>query len=828
WRGDPWAPHTDQLWATAAAARLQQLNTQIGRQRLQAMLQLGNADTVLNDVEPLIVAEPLDEGLWELSMLAAYRLGRVGQALDTYTRARRVLIEEAGIEPGPQLRDLQAKILDRDVSLPGPGRAAAPVVGAEPEVHVPVRRTELIGRDNEMADLLTALSVEQLVTVVGPAGCGKTRLVIDVARRAAPAFPDGVWFVDLTAANDAGQLLDAITSALGLAAPETGTVADAVKTFTRTRQMLLVLDNCEHLLDPVAALVESLLDERSEVGLLATSREPLDIDGERVLTLAPLELPARQGDLSGPALADAPAVQLFLQRLRVAAPQAATGLDAVDPDRVSAVRLAAQICEAVDGLPLAIELAAGQARTFTLEEILARVRTDSASLSRTGRGGARHHATLSGAIQLSVDTLSTDELNLHRALAVIPGPLTTDVAAHLTAHSTADTAAGLTNLVYRSMLSPVPPARLGGPSRFSQLVTIRSHSLTALSADAQHRLAQRRDEWVADLVADGPMFGQPGEVAWFERIDDNLAALRATLQHCLVDQPNAIGPFIAPRLELYWLYRGMLPEWERWTGIAVQSPVGDPFDRLVAGSCLAQASTMANRGELSRQWMDELEAYPHPLSTQQKAWLVHYMLAIMFSCYILGAVDDGRRAAALTRRLADESGDPSADLIAQVAHVLSISQTEAPAVVLPTIDAVYRQAQLTQNRYAIWSTAAAGMIAGAVGQVPEVGLRWSDVLLDIFDQFGAESPTTAIELRGLLLAAADQPYEAVRAIAHSRSLARRAGERWPLREETKQVLQAAQSRLTTADADRAYQQGLLGRDPIRQSHPAGAVADRVG
>ena len=544
--------------------------------------------------------------------------------------------------------------------------------------------------------------------------------------------------------------------------------------------------------------------------------------------MAPLELPARQGDLSGPALADAPAVQLFLQRLRVAAPQAATGLDAVDPDRVSAVRLAAQICEAVDGLPLAIELAAGQARTFTLEEILTRVRTDSASLSRTGRGGARHHATLSGAIQLSVDTLSTDELNLHRALAVIPGPFTTDVAAHLTAHSTADTAAGLTNLAYRSMLSPVPPARLGGPSRFSQLVTIRSHSLTALSTDAQQRLAHRRDEWVADLVADGPMFGQPGEIAWFERIDDNLAALRATLQHCLVDRPNSIGPFIAPRLELYWLYRGMLPEWERWTGIAVQSSVGDPFDRLVAGSCLAQASTMANRGELSRQWMDELEAYPHPLSTQQKAWLVHYMLAIMFSCYILGAVDDGRRAAALTRRLADESGDPSADLIAQVAHVLSISQTEAPAVVLPTIDAVYRQAQLTQNRYAIWSTAAAGMIAGAVGQVPEVGLRWSDVLLDVFDQYGAESPTTAIELRGLLLAAADQPYEAVRAIARSRSLARRAGERWPLREETKQVLQAAQSRLTTADADRAYQQGLLGRDPIRPSHPAGAVADRVG
>ena len=277
----------------------------------------------LNDLDPLLDDEPLDESLWSMAMLAAYRLGRVGQALETYTRARRTLIEEAGIEPGQQLRDLQAKILDRDQDLQPPTRATNQPPTQQPEIHLPIRRTELIGRDDEVEALVAAATTHQLVTLVGPAGCGKTRLVIEAAQHAAPAFPDGVWFVDLTAANDHGQLLDAITSALGLAPPEIGTVTDALWTFARSRRMLLVLDNCEHLLDDVADLLDQALGQRSELALLTTSREPLDLDGEHIHTLTPLPVPSLQhlDPDETAALADIPAVRLFLQRLQVAAPQ---------------------------------------------------------------------------------------------------------------------------------------------------------------------------------------------------------------------------------------------------------------------------------------------------------------------------------------------------------------------------------------------------------------------------------------------------------------------------------------------------------------------------
>ena len=813
WRGEPWAPHSDELWATASTSRMHQLRAQLRRHRIECLLQMGNPETALNDLDPLLDDEPLDERLWSMAMLAAYRLGRVGQALETYTRARRTLIEEAGIEPGQQLRDLQAKILDRDQDLTAPTGPVDVSSARQPEIHLPVRRAELIGRDSEVAAVIAAVSAHQLVTVVGPAGCGKTRLVIEAAREAAPSFPDGVWFVDLTAAKDHGQLLDAITSALGLSPPEVGTVTDALWSFAGSRRMLLVLDNCEHLLDDVAELLDLALGQRSELALLTTSREPLAIDGEHVHNLSPLAVPSLRDLDHTEIVAEIPAVRLFLQRLHVTVPHFNTAATKNETGGdADTVRLAAQICQAVDGLPLAIELAAGQARSYTLDEILARVRSDSASLARTGRGGPRHHATLAGAIKLSVDTLTPDERTLHQAIAVIPGPLTTDLAAHLTGNSVGDAAARLANLAYRSMLTPLTPLRLGGPSRFSQLATIRDQSLAVLTPDSRQRLQQRRDAWVADLIADGPKFGHAGEGDWFSRIDDNLAAVRATLHHGLVEEPNTIGAFVASRLELYWIYRGMLLEWERWTGLAAASPAAEPFDRLTAGCSHVQASILTRRGGLAGRWMDDLEVYPLPLSKDQQAWLVHYMLSVMLACHIMGDIEEGRRAATLMRQLADSCKDPDADLMAEVAEVLTLSQTGDPTTVLPRIDEVWQHARRAKNRYATWAAAAAGMISGAVGNIPAAGLRWSEILLDVFEQAGAEHPTMATEMRGMLLAADGQPYESIRAIARSRALARRSGERWPLQPETTQILQAAQASLPAAEAERAYKQGLLGHD----------------
>ena len=282
----------------------------------------------------VLAAEPLRERPWEQYMLAAARVGRVEDALAAYRRADRLFRDELGVEPGAELRQLQQLVLSggaattttRQINppavglLPGgllPGglptgglSAAGPnpidpgALPGRPEVHLPRQRSRLIGRDKEVADLARRLSTAATVTVVGVGGCGKTTLAVATAARVADDFPGGVWFVDLTAALDAEQVGAAAASALGLAGDGTGTAVDTLRAFTRTRRMLLVLDNCEHVLDSVAELVDDLHVPGSRLVVLATSREPLEVDEEELVELAPLPV----GDA-----VTSPAVELFLE-----------------------------------------------------------------------------------------------------------------------------------------------------------------------------------------------------------------------------------------------------------------------------------------------------------------------------------------------------------------------------------------------------------------------------------------------------------------------------------------------------------------------------------
>ena len=265
-----------------------------------------------------------------------------------------------------------------------------------------------------------------LVTVVGAAGCGKTRLAVEVARAVAPEFADGVWGVDLTAAQGDDQVVPTITSTLGLSVPNAGTSADALRSFTRGRRMLLMLDNCEHVLDAAAELVDDLLVDGTELAVLCTSREPLDVDQEVVWDLTPLPLPVEDGP-GDPRerLRDSPALELFLERLAAAAQDTTRE----DSERLE---LAVRICQAVDGLPLAIELAAARARAFSLEEIAQQVTADPSMLARVGRGPADHHRTVRFAVEQSYRLLSPEEAALHSAVSVLPGPFTPGIAAALT------------------------------------------------------------------------------------------------------------------------------------------------------------------------------------------------------------------------------------------------------------------------------------------------------------------------------------------------------------------------------------------------------------
>ncbi|ODU06306.1 MAG: hypothetical protein ABS81_05110 [Pseudonocardia sp. SCN 72-86] len=365
WRGRPWGDAADASWASAAVARLDELHEQVRETHIGALLATGATEPALAELEIALAEHPLRERLWAHRMVALRDSGRRADALATYTRARTTLVDELGVEPGPELRAVHASLLADDA--PAPTRALPPARTAA--VHLPVARQRLIGRDAELDALTADVTTRPLVTLAGPAGCGKTRLAVEVARRAADAFPDGARFVDLTSATP-DRVLDTVCSAVELPPPVSGDAVAGLRTLVRDRRMLLVLDNCEHVVDAAAELVEQLLSAGPELAILATSREPLEVVDERVHVLGPL--------------AAGPAAELFLERLH----------DVAGDHPADELAVTAEIVAAVDGLPLALELAAGRARAYSLAEIAAQVRADASSLSRIGRGRASHHAAV--------------------------------------------------------------------------------------------------------------------------------------------------------------------------------------------------------------------------------------------------------------------------------------------------------------------------------------------------------------------------------------------------------------------------------------------------
>lgn len=834
WRGRPWTPHTDEPWAAPAAARLVELRADVEEQRVDVLLRLGDAATALSDLEVLLDNHPLRERLWGLKMLAAYRGGRTDQALETYGRVRRTLIEEIGVEPGPELQRLHAQILADDPALAGPSSPdAAPVRGSASsakapagpesgsansnrvEIQLPTRRSPLIGRHAELTELAALVPAHSLVMVVGAPGCGKTSLVVEVARQLVDKFPDGVWFVDLTVAVDGAQLIDVVTSTLGLAAPEAGTVVDGLVSFCRSRRMLLVLDNCEHLLDPVADLIDSLLGVDTELAVLGTSREPTGLDGEQVWDLLPLPAPeltadaARVGaegtsveDIEGRAASAVrlASVELMLARLRDAAPRLRIG--------PAETLLAAEVCAAVDGIPLAIELAAAQARSFTLAEIAERVRTDPAGLARIGRGGQSHHTSLRSAIDLSTANLDDAERRLHRAIAVVPGPFTVSLAASLGQIEDEVTRTTLSQLVHRSMLSPLGPRRSGGPSRFAQLATIRAHGLGEQSPEEAAEHATRRDRWVRQLVDLLPRLGRPDGPAVYARIDEDLAAVRATLQAGLVDRPNTTGPYVAARLGQYWMHRGMITEWARWAELASTAAEADRSDQAQAALSGATALALSGRADVGIAHLVAVEAAMSSLSDPQVLPIADYLLGLVSLARDRRDLVATEQPVRVLRRLAAHTGDPAVGLLAEVAERLRQAMTAPSPEVLTALEHAYQQTMADRDPFASWlvATQATGVSIGI--RDIDGGLRWSDRSMAHQENLGIGAKSSSLELRGILLALGGADAEAVRTFVRARAHARRIGHRWPSYSRSSDLLSAAEKRLSGDERERAYAQAL--------------------
>jgi predicted ATPase/DNA-binding SARP family transcriptional activator len=795
WRGRPLSPWSDEAWATAAVARLEELNRQLTETLVDALLAGGHPGRALVELEPVLAAEPLRDRPWEQYMLAAARAGRVQDALAAYRRADRLFRDELGIEPGAGLRRLQQRLLSGEAMSPAAPEPPAPAdlppaasPPAAPEVHLPRRRTRLIGRDAELTDLAWRLSAAATVTIVGAGGCGKTTLAVATAEQVAKDFPDGVWLVDLSSVPDAEGVGPAAASALGLAGDGLSGAADTLRAFTRARRMLLILDNCEHVLDAVAELVEDLQAAGTKLVVLATSREPLEVQGEELVELAPLPV----GDTTS-----SPAGELFLERLAEAAPE----------HRLSADDLAcaATICAAVDGVPLAIELAAARSRAFSLPEIARQVRADPSSLSRVGRARGGHQSVRM-AVDRSVRLLDPGEQELHAAMSVVPGPMTAALAAALVAQPPGETEGLVAGLVHRSLLVPEGPAGPGRPSRFAQLAIVRGHGAHALGDAGTEQAAGRRDQFLIDAVVARPRMGLPGETELHDRVDDDVAALRATLHRTLIDRPSWGGVSLAAGLGLYWYYRGRMIEGSRWVERALAHlELARPVDAAILHSSVAALCVLLGDVGASRPHLDALAAAADRATGEDLLFIGDEFAALLAPAFPFTSAELLGELARRATGIADRTGDANSALLARAASLRAHPRDAGEQLALAA--ALHSDALTFGNRWAGLMSAGDAVRACLADDNVDAALEWSQRGMEDYLALGAKDSPQFVELHGALHARRGDYRAAVRLLGAAREQNRRAAMRWPARPQTPAILEEAARRLGAAAYEQAWQAG---------------------
>ncbi|MFI6781500.1 BTAD domain-containing putative transcriptional regulator [Micromonospora sp. NPDC050276] len=529
WRGDAYADVADAEFVRAEAARLAEQRLVVQERLAQARLARGEHDLVAADLTELVARHPLREGLRAVQLRALYAAGRQSEALDSYADLRERLAEELGLDPGPELVALHRKILEQDAGLSAPPKAA--IIRNS----LPAQLDELVGRAEALADLRALLPRQRLVTLVGPGGVGKTRLATETAR--AQSFPDGVHLVELAPlpAGDA-RVAEQVLGALGVyeTAGTSLSLADRVVTALRHRQLLLVLDNCEHVVEPVAELVTRLLRDVPGVRVLATSREPLGLTGEHLWEVPPLPVPD-DGDLD--AVRRSAAARLFVAR--AAAQQRGFRLDGQTAAAV------AQLCRRLDGLPLALELAATRVRALGVRGVVDRLDDRFRLLTTAQRDVPSRQRTLTAVIAWSWDLLDeTDRVVLAR-LAVFPGGCTPQAAEHV-CRTDLDT---LARLVDRSL---VVLDDSGAAPRYRLLESVAAFCLERLT-DADEVRA-RHAAYYTELAerADAGLRGAD-QRRWLAHLDAETENLRAALAH-------GGGLRLAVALSWYWFLRGRLTQ----------------------------------------------------------------------------------------------------------------------------------------------------------------------------------------------------------------------------------------------------------------------------
>jgi predicted ATPase/DNA-binding SARP family transcriptional activator len=554
WRGAAFADFGDQLFTQAAAGRLEEERLVALEEQAEARLELGDHAQLAGELAGLVARHPLRERLRAAQLTALYRAGRPSEALESYRELRRRLADELGLDPGLELTALQQAILVQDPALRAP--TEAPVVPAM--TNVPASFGGLIGRDGAVSEVRTLLGSGRLVTLTGPGGVGKTRLALAVAAQLAGGYPDGTWLVELATETGEAGVAELVAAAVGLAdSAAPGPLADRLAGALGSRQLLLVLDNCEHVIGPVAALAGRLLRAGPGVRILATSQEPLAIGGEQRWEVPPLGLPG-PGQDDAELVAEAGAVQLFAARAAAADPGFA-----VDAGNARAV---ASICRRLDGIPLALELAAARVRALGVHTLAGRLDDRFRLLTAGQRGAPARQRTLRAMIDWSWELATGPERIVLRRLAVHADGCTLTAAEQTCAGEDldqADVADLLARLVDRSLVTVTTEGT--DEPRYRLLESVAAYGTERLREAGELGPLQRRHREFYTALAERGWRELRGhdQQRWLYRLDREGANIHSALEGSFGHQEAELALRLAGAMTWYWFLRGRLTEARR-------------------------------------------------------------------------------------------------------------------------------------------------------------------------------------------------------------------------------------------------------------------------
>jgi predicted ATPase/DNA-binding SARP family transcriptional activator len=603
WRGPALADVADAAFAAGTIARLSELRLAATEDRIDADLALGRGAELVPELEELAAEHPLRERLRGQLMRALYAAGRQADALHGFEETRRMLAAELGADPSPGLSAVYLAILRGELAGDGqaPGAGVRAAAGDEAPARarggsLPAQLTSFVGREDELDQVARLLAEARLVTLTGPGGAGKTRLSVEAGARIADDVPGGVWFVPLAPVRDAADVPQAVLAALGavgigpadpveaarLAAMEP---LDRLSEMLAERSLVLVLDNCEHVLDAVARMAGRVLADAPGVRILATSREPIGLTGETLCPVPSLPLPPEDADAGQ--VASSPAVRLFADRAAAVRPGFRVDDQAADP--------VVRICRSLDGIPLAIELAAARVRALTPAQVAERLDDRFALLSVGTRAALPRHQTLRAIVDWSWELLDDPERMILRRLSVFSGGATPGSAEQV---CSAGGPGGTVVDVIASLVDKSLVVATGdGEVRYRLLETVRAYAAERLAeaGEADRLAAAHAEHFLALAERAEPKLRTRDQLTWLKRLQAEHDNLSAALRHAVAAGDAASALRFVGALAWFWISRDYDAEAAEWAMQALRLAGETPPPGLTDAYTIATMLSMISQ-----------------------------------------------------------------------------------------------------------------------------------------------------------------------------------------------------------------------------------------